>query len=190
MSGSFCRLWNAGQILLPDHSALSKTIAFKLLMNQQLATVVGPHGAGMPIAFNVTSFSATHPAEGRSNIMHENLSNLSFAEHDLGLFLNALEVELPADNPEHPDDFVVIPLNPLIASYFDSQDGKVVLLCYRCDGNVYPISLFSSAETAEVFFVIQRFCSIPMPVTKALRPDFEKSLKSSFLKMRMSYCAR
>jgi hypothetical protein len=84
--------------------------------------------------------------------MYENLPNLSCAEQDLGLFLNALEVEFAANHPEHPDEYVVIPLNPLAASWFDSRDGKAVLLGYRCDGKIYPISLFFLGGDEETVF--------------------------------------
>jgi hypothetical protein len=74
--------------------------------------------------------------------MRENVIDLSLAEHDLALLLNALEVELLEHNGGRPDDFVVIPLDATAASCFDAKDGRVVLLCYRCGGVVYPLSLF------------------------------------------------
>jgi hypothetical protein len=74
--------------------------------------------------------------------MHENPLHLSLAERDLALFLNALEVQLPDDHREYPDDFVVVPLNAMAASCFEAKDGRAVLLGYRCDGEVYPLSLF------------------------------------------------
>jgi methyltransferase family protein len=74
--------------------------------------------------------------------MHDSLSDSSVAEHDLSLFLNALEVELPATDPKHPDEYVIIPLNPRVASWLDTKDGKAVLLAYRYAGIVYPVSIF------------------------------------------------
>jgi Methyltransferase small domain len=70
------------------------------------------------------------------------LSDFSDAGQDVSLFLNALEVELPASDPKQPDDYAVIRLNPRAASWLDTKDGKAVLLAYRCAGTIYPVSIF------------------------------------------------
>jgi len=84
--------------------------------------------------------------------MHDCLSDSLVAEQDLSLFLNALEVELPAGNPKHPDEYIVIPLNPRAVSWLDTKDGKAVLLAYRCAGIIYPVSIFFLGGDEETLF--------------------------------------
>ena len=62
-------------------------------------------------------------------------------ERDLQLFLDSLGLKLPPLDPTLPDDYVVLPLAPHAASIFEAQDNKAVLLAYRSQGSVFPISL-------------------------------------------------
>ena len=77
-----------------------------------------------------------------ANLPQAVASDLSLQEQDLALFLNSLEVPYPALDPTHSNGYVVMAMEAQAASWFASKDGKVVLLSYRFDGNLYPISIF------------------------------------------------
>lgn len=85
-------------------------------------------------------------------IMHEVSSNPSSQEKDLKLFLNSLGVKLPVIHPTLPNGYVTTPLDPLAASLLGSRDQKAVLLCYRLDGEIFPISIFFLGGDEEVLF--------------------------------------
>ncbi|MDR3632128.1 MAG: methyltransferase [Desulfocapsaceae bacterium] len=62
-------------------------------------------------------------------------------EKDLQLFLDSLDLKLPAEDLNLPDGFIVIPLASKAASIFEAADNKAVLLAYRNQGSVFPVSL-------------------------------------------------
>ena len=86
------------------------------------------------------------------SIMNMDPPNMSLQEQDLALFLDALEVELPGPAPNRANSHVVIALNPVAASVFNSKDGKTVLLGYRYQGTIFPLSIhFLSGEHETLF---------------------------------------
>ena len=79
--------------------------------------------------------------------MDEDYSHLTLQEKDLKDFLGTLGFQLPADSPNLPDEYVILPLGTAAASVFKGRDGKAVLLGYRLDEITYPLSiLFLSGE--------------------------------------------
>jgi SAM-dependent methyltransferase len=86
------------------------------------------------------------------SIMDVNLPNMSLQEQDLALFLDTLGVKFPGPAPNRADGHVVIALNPVAASVFNSKDGKTVLLGYRYQGTIFPLSIhFLSGEHETLF---------------------------------------
>lgn len=84
--------------------------------------------------------------------MRDAPSNLSLQEKDLRLFLDSLNVKLPPADPSRPDDFVVIHLDPLAASFLDANDNKAVLLAYRTRGTIFPLSIVFLRGRGEFIF--------------------------------------
>ena len=77
---------------------------------------------------------------------------LSPQEQDLALFLDALGVKLPDPTPGQTDGHVVIPLGRVAASTFKSKDGKLVLLGYRYNGTIFPLSIHFLSGENEILF--------------------------------------
>jgi hypothetical protein len=73
--------------------------------------------------------------------MHDAPSSLSAQEKDLQLFLDSLGIKLPAFDPGLPNGYVVLPLDPPGAAWFEAIDNKAVLFAFRIQGRVYPISI-------------------------------------------------
>ena len=84
--------------------------------------------------------------------MLEVLSESSLQEKDLNLFLNSLGGELPVGIRKLPNGYVITKLDPLAASLLGSRDEKAVLLSYRYDGKIYPISIFFLGGDEEILF--------------------------------------
>ena len=74
-------------------------------------------------------------------LLHNRSLSFSTQEKDLQLFLDWLSLKLPPVDPTLPDDYMVVPLDPHVASVFEATDNKVILLAYRSRGIVFPISL-------------------------------------------------
>ena len=73
-------------------------------------------------------------------------------EKDLQLFLDSLNLKLPADNLRIADSFLVIPLDPGAAAVFEASGNKAILLAYRNQGRVFPISLVFLKGEPQSFF--------------------------------------
>jgi hypothetical protein len=78
--------------------------------------------------------------------------HLSIQERDLLLFLNSLGIHLPPVDPRLEDDYLVMKLPSLTASLFNANDNKAVLLAYRVQGTVFPISIVFLKGYAEILF--------------------------------------
>jgi hypothetical protein len=79
-------------------------------------------------------------------------ADLSFQEKDLLLFLNALEIKLPAFDPHLPNEYIVNRLDQRAASVFESKDGRAVMLSYRYEGYTYPISILFITGEKDISF--------------------------------------
>ena len=55
-------------------------------------------------------------------------------------------------DPKLPNGYVITKLGPLAASLLGSRDEKAVLLSYRYDGKIYPISIFFFGGDEEILF--------------------------------------
>ena len=86
------------------------------------------------------------------DLRHGVPSNLSLQEKDLRLFLDSLNVKLPAADPLRPDDYVVIHLDPLAATFLEADDNRAVLLAYRIKGTVFPLSIVFLRGRGELLF--------------------------------------
>lgn len=87
-----------------------------------------------------------------TDLMNEILSNSSLQEKDLILFLNSLGIELPAFDPQLPDEYIVIRLSQQTASVFESNDGRAVMLSYRYEGYTYPIAILFLTGDKDILF--------------------------------------
>jgi len=84
--------------------------------------------------------------------MNTSKNSLSIQEQDLAFFLDALGVKLPGPALERADGHVVIPLGPVAAATFKSKDGKTVLLGYRHQGTIFPLSIHFLSDENEILF--------------------------------------
>jgi hypothetical protein len=84
--------------------------------------------------------------------MNNGSSNRSVQEKDLWLFLDSLNVKVPPDDPALRDGYVVVRLDPFAASLLDAKDDKAVLLAYRIQGRVFPLSIVFLKGNGEFFF--------------------------------------
>ena len=84
--------------------------------------------------------------------MDDNEPFLSTQEKaDLRFFLEALEVRLPAPSIGRADGYVVVNLGEVAARTFKSKD-KTVLLGYRYNGKIFPLSIHFLQEDREARF--------------------------------------
>ena len=80
-------------------------------------------------------------AKANGRLLHNRSLSFPTQEKDLQLFLDWLSLKLPPIDPTLPDDYIVIPLDPHAASVFEAADNKAILLAYRSQGRVFPLSL-------------------------------------------------
>lgn len=109
-------------------------------------------------------------------------------EKDLRTFLNVLGVSLPLTGRDIGQNFTVTDLSAGAASVFQAKDNKAVLLGYRLDGVVYPISVFfmTSEDTPKFGHSSMLLASYeknpsPLPVLRAATESFFKWESSHLL---------